>query len=175
MMRERLLIALVCFVLFLVFAITPVIPILLDSYGINNTFADRAAVGIVTLLCSVGFAWSLFSDPENKKEKNKDGKMHLRLYLVLIGFGLILIAWFTNIPLWLSDMLGMNNIFTFSNEVMEGGLGTRLMTSVFTSVGVICFRFSTFRDKEDYLRPSVDENQYNQMMKKEREPGDGLW
>ncbi len=175
MMRERLLIAGVCLLFFLIFAITPVIPILLESYDITNTFAVRAAVGIATLLCSVGFAWSLFSDPEKKNEKNKDGKLHLRLPLVIIGLALILIAWFTNIPLWLSEMSGLDNMFEFGNEIMEGGLGTRLMTSVFTSIGVICFRFSTFREKDDNFRPSVDEHKYNQMVENNRNPGDGMW
>ena len=164
MNRERTLIAGVCAILFVIFAFTPVIPLLLDTYEIDNTFADRAAVGLATLLCSIGFAWSVFSNPEKRAQKKQmEGKTHIKMYLIFIGIALIAIAWFTNIPLWLSEMTGLDTIFTYSNDTMEGGVGTRVMTSVFTGIGVLCFRFSTFKEKDSPFEP-LAEYRYQKMM-----------
>lgn len=162
-MAERNIVAVVSVVGFVIVAFTPIVPLLLDSYGINNIYAVKAAIGLISLLCSYGLFWSLFRQSGEKKTK-KDGKLHMRPIFLIAGIAVICIAWFTDVPLWISGWTGLNNIYTFQNEVMEGGLGTRLMVSLLTAAGVLLIRFSTFRDDPGYNRPAVDEGSYNNML-----------
>ena len=87
----------------------------------------------------------------------------MRPRFLIAGIAVICIAWFTDVPLWLSNWSGLNEVFVFSNDIMEGGFGMRIFLSLFTAIGVLLIKYSTFRDKEriDSRANTTDETYHN--------------
>jgi len=174
-MEERLIIAIASGLAFIIVALTPVVPISLYYYDINNIYITKAMVGLLTLFFGYGVIWALRGKKENTKIKDKDGKMHLRLPLLAIGLVAIGIAWFTTVPDIMASSAGLSNVFTYKGDELTGGIGVRIFTSMLTGIGILCIRFSTFRDKSDYQRPVVDEATYQKLLDKEEGGGGIKW
>ena len=145
-MNDRSIVGIIGLVGFLIIALTTTIPVILHIYGIDDVFAIKASVGLLTMLCGYGILWGFFKKESPFKQK-KEGKIQLRLIPFFIGLIIIAIAWFSDIPLFLADWTGLSQTFTYDGETLNGGLGTRLWTSFFTCIGVLLIKFSFYRHK----------------------------
>lgn len=170
--NERLIIASICAAGFLIVAFTPIVPIMLKTYDITNIYIIKATIGLLTLTCGWGVIWSLFRK-ENEVKTRKEGKLRFRPVLMVAGILLIGVAWFTDVPLWLSDWTGLSTTFSYNGETLNGGVGLRIWTSVLTGIGIVCLRFSTYREKQ--FTPKTDEGRYLQMLQGDESGGGLSW
>ena len=175
MKDNGLIIAIIAAAGFCVVAFTPAVPLLLNTYEVNNTYIVKAVIGILSLVCGYGVVWSLFKKEDNTKPK-REGAFHLRPVFLFIGVIVIIVAWFTDVSLWLSDWSGLSQTFDYGGETLNGGIGTRIWVSFFTGLGVLFIRFSMYRDKERVIQQPTDETKYHQLMKKgDDSSGDISW
>jgi len=149
-MQERNIIAIICLVFLLIVAFTPFVPIMLESMGYNNIYVERACVGVLSLTCSWGFIWAVFKKDDIIKPK-KEGKLHMAPIFLITGAALVVVAWFTDLPLWITQWTGTDSIVEFSNEVMTGGLMHRVFTSLLTSAGVLLIRYKAFYREDNVV------------------------
>jgi len=84
--------------------------------------------------------------------------------MLLIGIGVICVAWFTVIPDMMASAAGLSNVLTYKGDELTGGIGVRIFTSMLTGIGVLCIRFSTVRRKPEEERPMVEESTYNKLL-----------
>lgn len=173
MKDNGLIIAIIAAAGFCVVAFTPAVPLLLNTYDINNMYIIKATIGILSLVCGYGVVWSLFKKEDNDKPK-REGAFHLRPIFLFAGVIIIIIAWFTDVSLWMADWSGLSNTFTYNNETLQGGIGTRIFVSAFTGLGVLLIRFSTYRDKERIHAASADESKYSGMLNKNDDKGGNI-
>jgi putative Mn2+ efflux pump MntP len=167
-MDERNIIAVISLVSFAIVAFTPIVPVMLHHYGMDNIYVIKATIGFLTLLCGMGFVWGFFKKRGEEKKK-KEGKLRFRPALIIAGVIVISLAWFTGLPLWLANVSGLETTFDFGTDTgLEGGIGTRLFTSGMTAVGVLLLKFSTFRAQPGHDRPAVDEVTYEKMLEGDR-------
>jgi cytochrome bd-type quinol oxidase subunit 1 len=152
---------------FLIVAFTPIVPLLLHTYDIDNEYVIKAIIGVISLICGYGMIWGLYKKENQVKEK-KEGKMHVRIITLLIGITIIALAWFTDLPLMVAEYTGLSDTFTHDGETLKGGLGLRLFTTVFTATGVFMVKYSFYRRKEEPQR--IDEYRYMEMLN-DRRPG----
>jgi len=144
-MDERNIIALISGIAFLFIAFTPVVPVMLNHYGMNNIFLVKAVIGMLTLVCGWGMMWGFFKKQGEEKTK-KDGKIRVKPVFLFIGVLIISLSWFTGLPSWLSNISGLETTFDFGTDTgLEGGIGTRIFTSLLTAVGVLFIKFSLRR------------------------------
>lgn len=170
-MQERNIIAIICIVFLLVVAFTPFVPVMLETFGYNNIYVERACVGGLSLLCSWGFIWAVFRKDDIIKPK-KEGKLHLKPGFLVAGAALVAIAWFTDLPLWIAQWTGTDTIVEFSNEVMTGGLMHRVFTSMLTASGVLLIRYKSFYREDNIVAeksPAERELTYRKLLNYGRE------
>jgi len=145
-MNDRNVIGAVSAVGFLLVAFTPVIPLLLHNYDVTNEYLIKASVGMASLVCGYGVLWGFFKS-DNKIPKSKEGKVRIRLIFVFLGIICICLAWFTNLPNYLSDETGLDQTFESEGVTVYGGIGTRIFVSLITGIGVILIKFAVYREK----------------------------
>ncbi len=167
-MNERFLIAVIGVFGFIIIAFTSIVPVMLHQYGIDNAFVVRAAVGVSSLICGYAVLWGFFKK-ENQIKQKKEGKRHLRPIMLIAGVIFVALAWFTDVPLWIADYTGLSQTFTYSGEILQGGLGLRLSTSALTAVGVLFVRFSTYREKEIMTLQRPSEETYTAALENRRD------
>ena len=169
-MSDRTIVGFISVAGFVLVAVTPVIPLLLHNYDLDNTYLTKAIVGIVTLICGYGILWG-FLKKENKMPKSKEGRLQLHMILLIIGVVAIGLAWFTNLPNWLAVNSGLSETFESNGEIIYGGLGTRIFVSAITAIGVICLKFSIRREKMVIAKAQPTAGEYEHMMNE----GGGRW
>ena len=163
-MKDRGFIGVISTVGFLLVAFTPIIPLMLHHYSIDNTYIVKASIGVVTLICGYGIYFGFFKK-ENLLGKSKEGKIRIRIVLLSFGVICICIAWFTGLPNWLADITGLSNTFVYGGELINGGLGTRIFVSFLTAIGIILIKMSIIRKKYVFTESDPSVSQYEQALK----------
>lgn len=163
-MSDRNIVGVISVAGFLIVAATPVIPLLLHNYDLDdNDYFVKAIVGVITLICGYGILWGFFKK-ENRMPKSKEGKLRIRMVLVILGVVFICLAWFTNLPNWIAENSGFETSFESDGEIIYGGLGTRIFVSALTAAGVVCLKFSTRREKQVYAKTETSASDYERML-----------
>ncbi len=160
-MNERFLISAIGALGFVLVSLTSVVPVTLHHYGVENIFIVKASIGFLSLICGYAIVWGLFYK-EGRVKPQREGKLRIRPLLLIIGILLICTAWFSTIPLLLSDASGLSSTFEYGEELLQGGLGTRIFVSLFTATGVLLVRFSFYRKKS--IEAPLKENEMSQML-----------
>ena len=156
-MNEKNLIGILGCIGFLIISFTPVIPLMLHHYGIESMIAVKAFVGIFSLVCGYAIIYGFFKK-ERPDGSKKEGKIRIRMIMMMIGIIIILLAWFSNIPVWLSNISGLGETFDFGGETgISGGIGVRIFTSILTAVGILICRFSIKREKQVIAKMAPEE------------------
>ena len=146
-MQGRFFTLLTAMVVFLVVAFTPVVPVMLHYYNIENMWIAKTLIGLITLGAGLTFSKALF----NKEEQKKEGKLRIKLLPVIIGCVLIALSWYTGLAELLADWTGTNQVIE-ENAAEFVTVGIRLWTSVLTILGVFIIRFGFSRQKEVYVK-----------------------
>jgi len=89
--NERILVAMISAASFLIIAFTPIVPLFLYYYDINNVYIIKAVIGLLSLLCGYGIIWGLFKKEGEIKQK-KEGKIRIKPILAIAGIIIICIA-----------------------------------------------------------------------------------
>ena len=152
-MNGRIFTIITAMVVFLVVAFTPIVPLMLSNYGIEDILIIKTIIGVLTLAAGYVFASALF----NREDKEKKGVLHLRLIPLIIGVIIIATSWYTGLPEWIADTTG-------TNAAMENGgaeelitVGVRIWTSVLTLGGITLIRFGIYRKEEiQMVEPKKD-------------------
>lgn len=147
-MNEKNVIGILGVIGFLIISFTPVIPLMLHNYGIDNVVAIKALVGIFSLICGYAVLYGFFKK-EREDTSKREGKLKIRFVLLIVGVLIIILAWFSNIPVWLSNLTGLGETFDFGGETsINGGIGVRIFTSMLTAIGILLCKFSFKREKQ---------------------------
>lgn len=168
-MSERLIVSAVGIVGFIFVAFTSVVPVMLHQYGIDNIYIVKAAIGFATLFFGYLVLWGLLKR-ENRIKIKKDGKRHLRPIVLIAGIVFVALAWFTDVPVWLADYTGLAQTFDYGGEILQGGIGLRVMVSALTGLGVLLVKFSVYREKDGSLGRD-DEAKYYEMLDGTKDKG----
>jgi len=145
-MNDRVMIGFLGIMGFCVIAITPIIPLMCSSYGIDNIFMIKALIGLLSLVCGYAIVYGFFKR-ESLAPKTKEGKLTIRWILMLIGIGIVILAWFSNLPQMLAEYAGLASTFDYGESIgLQGGIGVRLFTSALTAAGIILCRISITRE-----------------------------
>ena len=150
-MQGRFFTLLTAMVVFLVVAFTPVVPVMLHYYGIDNVWAAKTLIGLITLGAGLSFAKAVF----NKEDQKKEGKLRIKLVPVIIGGILIAVSWYTGLPELLAEWTGTSEVIE-ENAAEFVTVGIRLWTSLLTMLGVFIIRFGISRQKEVYVKEPKD-------------------
>ena len=175
-MDERVIIALISAVGFVIIALTPIVPLMLHTYDVDNIYITKAIIGILSLICGYGVVFGLFKKKDQIKQP-KEGKLRIKPILLLVGIGIICLSWFTDIPMWCADWSGLSNTFTYNGDLLNGGIGTRIWVSIFTALGVLLIKLSIKRDDERLLGMEEEKrySRYNDMIDNSNKNGGVAW
>ena len=145
-MNDRVMIGFLGIMGFCVIAITPIIPLMCSSYGIDNIFMIKALIGLLSLVCGYAIVYGFFKR-ESLAPKTKEGELTIRWILMLIGIGIVILAWFSNLPQMLAEYAGLASTFDYGESTgLQGSIGVRLFTSALTAAGIILCRISITRE-----------------------------
>jgi hypothetical protein len=114
---------------------------MLGHYGINDAFIIKTVIGLLTLCCGYFFVSALL----NREKKPKEGVRSLRMVPLLIGAGLILITWYTDLPAYVSSLTGTDR-FLAGNLKELVPIGTRIWVTVLTLSGVLLIKLGFYRE-----------------------------
>jgi len=139
---------------------------MLHNYGIDSIFVIKAIIGILSLICGWGVIYGFFKKEQQFKPP-KEGRIRIRVVMLLIGIGIVGLAWFSHLPLMLADWTGLSNTFDFGGETgLQGGIGTRIFTSILTALGIIICRFSIKREKQVIAQTMPTEETYRKALER---------
>jgi hypothetical protein len=162
-MNEKNVIGIIGLIGFAIITFTPVIPLMLNNYGIDNIIYIKAVIGMLSLACGYAIAYG-FLFKSDKPPSSKEGKLKVNLILMIIGLILITLAWISNLPQMLADFSGLGETFDFGDDLgMPGGLGVRIFTSLLTVIGVLLIKLSMKRETHVVARLPDSEKTYAYM------------
>jgi len=141
-MNNRLSVIIIAVVIFLTVSFTPIVPLMLQHYGISDIFIIRTVIGLLTLAAGWMFAGAIINS-----EKEREGTVHFRLILLIVGVAIVLLAWYTDLSKWVSDFTGTTKYLQETNPVLID-VGHRIWVSLLTLIGVILIKFGVYWQEE---------------------------
>lgn len=165
-MNPKIVVGLTGIIMFAIVSFTPVVPVTLHYYNIDNIFIIKAAIGMLCLLAGYIAIWGFFKS--DKAKQKKSGKLHSRPLMLIVGVIIIALSWFTAVPMHLADLTGLSQTFEFGDDTLTGGIGTRIFTSALTAFGVLMIRFGFYRDQTIQRQTEAE---YNQLLNSGRQEG----
>jgi amino acid transporter len=146
-MQGRFFTLITAMVVFLIVAFTPIVPVMLHYYGIQDIWVAKTCIGLITLVAGITFVKALL----NREKQNKDGKFQFKLIFVIIGCAVILVSWYTILPEYLADLTGTSQFIGENNEEFLP-VGIRVWTSLLTLMGVLIIKLGIERQTEVYVK-----------------------
>ena len=143
-MNGRFFTIVVAMIVFLLVAFTPIVSLMLTNYGVTDAFVVKTFIGLITLGCGYFFVTALL----NREKKIKEGRLAYRIVPMIAGVALIMLAWYTDLPSWISDATGTNGYLAGSVQELVP-VGTRIWVSIFTFLGVLLIKIGIYRKTEE--------------------------
>jgi amino acid transporter len=156
-MQGRIFTLITAMVVFLVVAFTPIVPLMLGYYGIDNIFIVKTCIGIIVLGAGWMFGTALFNKDDIKK---KEGKLKYKPFMILVGIALIALSWYTSVPEMLSEYTGTSEIVQ-ENIILP--VGIRIWTSILSLIGIIFIKLGIYRQKEVFVMNPKEEKENSQL------------
>jgi predicted nucleic acid-binding Zn ribbon protein len=145
--NDKSIVGIIGIVGFCVITLTPIVPLTLNNYGVESGAVVKTVIGILSMICGYAILHGFVFKGDNVKMK-KEGRMRVRIGILMFGIIIIVLAWLSNIPTWLSDLTGLSDKFDWGNEIgIVGGVGVRIFTSLMSIIGVFLCKLSIKREK----------------------------
>ena len=165
-MNGRIFAIITSMIVFLLVAFTPIVSLMLTHYGVTDAFAIKTVIGLLTLACGYFFVSALL----NREREPKEGERGYRLVPLFVGLAIIMITWYTDLPLWLADWSGVNHYLAGGAKELVP-IGTRIWVSILTLIGILLIKLGFYRTKEE----DAGRGKKKKIGKRQSDEDDGLY